>query len=99
MLVNGVTKYRNATFRILFILVVMFSIPLLTLLAVSFVVWRILARFKKKTKTELELEKSLEEETIYVEGHGEISPEELGEEVADPDALKKKSDEKERKKT
>ncbi|PBQ33550.1 hypothetical protein CNR22_17800 [Sphingobacteriaceae bacterium] len=55
----------------------MFGLPLLTVLALAFVVWRFLTYFKKKSHEEQALEKSLEDETIYVEGLGQVAVEDL----------------------
>ena len=64
----------------------MFGYPLITLIAAAFFVWIIYAYLKKRFAKGNELEKSLEDETIYVEGVGQVKVEDLGTEVQNTDS-------------
>ena len=63
----------------------MFGYPLITLIAAAFFAWIIYAYFKKRFAKNSELEKSLEDETIYVEGVGQVNIEELDAEALNAD--------------
>jgi len=72
----------------------MFGYPLITIIAAAFFAWIIYAYFKKHFAKNSELEKSLEDETIYVEGMGQVNVEELDAETlnADPDVPSERMD-------